>query len=300
MSFPAVVNLAPIARFQSVRMIGNRELLLTFDRAMHGSSTNMMFYSVNRGVGHPSSVHFIDENRTMYLTFFDDFPHVNDLSLSFSGLQDVYGRELPAQTVSIRFEIDTEPPFLVAYELLGRNQVVLYFSEILEATSASDVANFILEPPMQDMSNFISNVTFQDSIVVLTFANNIVTTVEPYFVTMSNIRDLSGNLMTNQNRRITLSLTEITGLNYLVVYPNPININNIEAVKFMNIPNTKKGELRIFNISGDLVFRQNIEGVSAFVWNVSNNSGNRVSAGLYHYVLRMGNEHKRGQIAVVR
>ena len=300
LSFSAVANLEPIARFYSVRMIGRRELLLTFDRAMHSSSTNMMFYSVSHGVGHPSSVHFMDENRTLYLVFFNDFPAVSDLTISFSGLRDINNKELSAEVRHIRFEIDTEPPFVVSYELLRRNQVAIYFSERLDASGASNAANFVLEAPVQDINNFISSVAFRDSVVVLTFANNIVTTVEPYYVTMSNIRDLSGNLMTNQNRRITLNLTEITSLNYLVVYPNPINTNNIEAVKFMNIPDTKRGEVRIFNVGGELVFRQNIEGVSTFSWNVSNNSGNRVSAGLYHYLIRMGNESRRGQIVVVR
>jgi hypothetical protein len=299
-SLPVTVVNEPVAAFRSVRMIGASELLLSFDRKIYRSSTNMMHFYINNGVGYPSSVHFIDDNMTLYMSFFNDFPEVSDLYLTFSGLFDANGRVIPDMSVLISYEVDVEPPFVVRNYLSRSNQVAIHFSKRLCTYSASDISNFIFETPPIDRFNTITNVTLLDSIITITLSNPVIPTVERYYLTMLNIKDLAGNSMLNNHTRIILNLTEIGDLNFLLVYPNPIDANLSRTVVFTNLPETKEGELRIFNISGELVFNRRIENQATFAWDVSNNSGRRVASGLYHYVIRMGNENRRGQIVVVR
>jgi len=260
----------------------------------------MKHFSVNHGVGHPSSTHFIDDGRTLFMTFLRDIPDVGDLYLTFSGLKDVHQRAIPDKTVRVPFETDTEPPYVVRNYLYSNNQVAVHFSKQLHPDSVADISKFILETPLIDRFNTISHVSLRDSVVILTLSNTIIPTIERYYLTMLNIKDLAGNLLSNNHNRIILNLTKISDLNFLVVYPNPINTNLLDKVTFTNLPETKEGELKIFNISGDLVFHHRIEGQATFAWDVSNNSGRRVASGLYHYLIRMGNENRRGQIVVVR
>lgn len=294
------VVLEPIAQVEYLKMIGKKSLLLSFDKPIHSSCVNMSFYSVNHGIGVPSSVHFFDENRTLFLTFFSNLHEKHDLTLSFTGLKDANQRLIPDQTIPIQILADTEPPFVVTNEKMSDNQIALYFSEKLDPVFAKDAANFHLEPPVQDLNNYVKNVSFNDSLLILTLANNIVKTISNYYLSMSNIRDLAGNLMSNQHNRISLNLTEIRDLTFMVVYPNPLNVNEIEDVKFKNLPLTKKGDIKIFNLSGDLVYRESFEGKSLLSWSAKNNSGQSVSAGLYYYIITAGSDRKKGKIAVIR
>jgi hypothetical protein len=290
----------PLPAVKSLRKIGDRELVLTFDRRINRTSTNMMHYSINHGIGFPSSVNFMDEYQTIYLVFFEPLPIVDDLHLSFTGLMDEMGRNIPDMSIRIDQEVDIDPPMVLRNYLAQNNQINIHFSKKLSIESVSDISDFILEPPIRDRFNRVTNATLRDSTIIITLHTDALITVDNYYLTMRNIRDLSGNLLPNNQTRIILNLTEINDLNFLEVFPNPININKNEAVTFGNLPEAKDGELKIFNISGELVFQQEIKGQRKFYWNATNNSGRNVSSGLYHYIITMGDENKRGQIVVVR
>ena len=86
---------------------------------------------------------------------------------------------------------------------------------------------------------------------------------------------------------------------YLAYYPNPFN----PQITFnVELGNYSGGELRIFNLLGQLVKTININNQSQkIIWNAKNDSGNLISTGLYlvQLVLNGNNETKHFETAKI-
>ncbi len=98
-------------------------------------------------------------------------------------------------------------------------------------------------------------------------------------------------------------MTDITDLTKLVVFPNPAYPRKGDnEINFTNFPLNTKGNISIYTKSGDLVFTKQLGpfyGIDNFRWDLTNNSGKKVSSGIYFYVINMGGSEKKGKIAVL-
>ena len=87
-------------------------------------------------------------------------------------------------------------------------------------------------------------------------------------------------------------------LKNLIVYPQPAKINS-NAVTFANV--TAKTEIKIFDINGkyvvDLKEENNDGGIQ---WDMKNDKGDRVAAGVYIFYASSDKETKMGKIAIIR
>jgi len=88
-------------------------------------------------------------------------------------------------------------------------------------------------------------------------------------------------------------------LSKVLVYPNPVRVNKGDKeVFFENL--TKDAIIRIYTISGELVWIK--EGVSenTVLWNLKNEHNQSVASGVYIYIIHDKNEIVKGKIAVIR
>ncbi|MEK7812115.1 MAG: T9SS type A sorting domain-containing protein, partial [Candidatus Desantisbacteria bacterium] len=85
-------------------------------------------------------------------------------------------------------------------------------------------------------------------------------------------------------------------LNELRVYPNPA----ISQVTFGgNLP--MQIRLRIFNVAGEEVYEYEGETTSGkWTWGLQNKANEKVSNGIYIYVISAGGDKKAGKIGIVR
>lgn len=299
-SYSYTIYLSEETKAEYVKMISDKALLLAFTNPISMSSVNNMNYYVNNNVGYPSSVHFFDENKTLYLKFFTSFPDKQDLKIDFKGLKDKNNRAIQDSSLTIKWNIDTEPPYVTRVDKINESSFALIFSELLDIESAININNYILETPIRDIANQISSVSLSDSIVTITLTKDIIKVTDNYYLKMLNIKDLAGNVIKPSDNRISLNLTEITDLSLLVVYPNPLNLNNSDAVKFRNLPSDKKGEIKIFNMAGELVFRKRLYDSNQFNWLAKNQKGQNVASGMYYYIISYDGENIQGKLAVIR
>ena len=77
-------------------------------------------------------------------------------------------------------------------------------------------------------------------------------------------------------------------------YPNPFT--HTTTISFSLTENTKNAEIIIYNFKGQKiktfpVIPSGVEGQSSIVWDGTNNSGNHVSAGIYFYKMKHGNNY---------
>ena len=93
-----------------------------------------------------------------------------------------------------------------------------------------------------------------------------------------------------------------SSLDDLIVYPNPFKIKEAKdgCAKFINLP--KNVTLRIYNIAGEMVYKKVYENTSGGItWDGKNNSERPVATGVYIYLLKDNNGHKKtGKISVIQ
>lgn len=91
------------------------------------------------------------------------------------------------------------------------------------------------------------------------------------------------------------------GFEELIVYPNPFKVREAKdgLVKFINLPN--KVTLQIYSIAGELVYdKEYVDTKGGITWSGKNNSGKRVATGIYVYLLKGDNGHrKKGRLSVI-
>jgi len=91
---------------------------------------------------------------------------------------------------------------------------------------------------------------------------------------------------------------EITGDRTIYAFPNPCRPARGQLISFANVPSG--ANLRIFGLTGDLVFSRDDLEETPFAWNLENNAGEKVASGVYIYTLDSGGSRSSGKIAIIR
>jgi len=110
-------------------------------------------------------------------------------------------------------------------------------------------------------------------------------------VTNSELTTLSTNIFINQSGEIDLTS--------IYPFPNPVNSNTSQSIRFQNIP--PEAELYIFNTRGrriSVIHEEN--GSSIRSWNFHNEMGERVAAGVYMYLVQGEGLFKTGKFSIIR
>ena len=86
-------------------------------------------------------------------------------------------------------------------------------------------------------------------------------------------------------------------LSDMSVYPNPIYADQADAVaNFLRVPDN--ADVYIYTVAGELIKKFNT-GTLDF-WDLRNDKGNKVAAGIYFFHVRAGDKSGRGKFAIIR
>ncbi|MCK4644462.1 VCBS repeat-containing protein [bacterium] len=179
--------------------------------------------------------------------------------------------------------------------------------ETLNAYSISGVIMDGMDPVVEvrvDLSGDSSSYTLTDDLGEYSFdglsegGTYVVTALKTDYIfvpvahTYSNFAD---NIV-NTNFIGTKNYSE--NLENILVYPNPVDKNQMENVIFANL--TENCNIKVYAISGELVFEKELNQIE-YSWNMKNNDGEEIKSGVYIYVIENDKgERKTGKIAVVR
>ncbi len=330
-----------IPLFQNISMNSNYELKLYYDLMLSNDAINTShfmigdscFYSdgeieftasVDDNISRPTSVNFIQEKKGLLSRFgssfnsllpepefipenFDEYNYEKYYFLNITGLKGATGVPVPDESIMFKYEEDTTSPEILNVETMDDYySVKVYFSEIIDTTSAETLANYYLVPPLLDRNNTIASVTASGDYVLIRMATKLQHSNQPYFLKLSNILDLAGNEISNSGNKFHFSLSNIRNLDHLIVFPNPLNLQEeqeFRMIKFINPPREQTGKLHIYNFAGDLVYAKDIgpyyNEQEYPIWDVKNQAGKQVSSGIYFYLIKMENDYKRGKIVII-
>jgi len=286
-----------------VKMINQNIVLMTFDKALNMSSLNRGHFTVTIGgfEKHPSSVSSLGEEKRVLLHFNEGLNTNNRFQLTYRNLQTETGLAIEDQTVWVDYHSDIQNPRILSAHLDNKRQISIQFSELIHPASLIHYSrDFSIETPFPGLQILVDNAELADSTIILSLNNDVVNSIKPYWIKMENVTDLAGNKIANNENRFCLSLTEITDLSFVEAYPNPLKLKEIKEVTFVNLPAGQTGEIKIYNLAGDLVYQQKINNSSEIVWNGKNSKQKTVGSGIYVYLIKMGNDLKRGKLVLIQ
>lgn len=291
----------------SAVMVSQREIRISFSQAMPYSSFEPLHYELSHQVGHPLTVVRTEAGKGAQLKFRRDLPFIDGaFTLSLRELYNDSGIALVNDLVEVFYQEDTTAPMVLSAKLIGDNKAVwIEFSESIEPLSAAHLANYRFSPPENDLDNFITSVTVEDSSVIISLNTPAKASTKAYFVEISNITDLAGNILNPSHSLARFSLSDISDLSQVVVFPNPLYKAKHKEISFMNFPEGKKGKIAIYNASGALVYQSAIgpfryeTNYNTWRYKATNLKDKELSSGVYYYIIEMDKELKKGKFAIV-
>ena len=289
--------------FTGLEMITANSLLLSFDNPLHQNALKVGNYVLEPWEDLPSSVNFTNNKLSVLLTFRDDFvKEIEEYTLSYFDLEGHTGVNLPDSSLIFSYKEDLTRPFITEVNIINQNTFDVIFSENLEQSGASNINNYSLLCPKIAPHNSIQEIEFNSFNKTRVFLQKkLKNTTEDYVISTHNIRDLNGNLIANNNNKFAFNLTEIRNLEYVEAIPNPLYINRFpgKGVEFFNLPEDKNADLRIYTLSGDLVYNGKINS-ELNIWNLENKHGENVAPGIYFYLIKCDNDFKKGKIGILK
>ncbi len=288
----------------NVRKIGDFNIEVIFNVPLANEMISIGHYSLSDNIGNPHSV-ILDSHFKRAILRLREKLTEDEYTLT---CYDIMSRNnILAQTLTASFENleDVVAPTVEIIDIINRNMVKLTFSEEVFAEDFQTITinNFSLKTPPNDITTSLQDVSHNYNEVIVTFSHELQYGNYPYKLIINNIIDSNANKILPQLSTIHFSLTDITDLSKLVVYPNPAYPRNGDnEINFTNFPLNSKGNISIYNKAGDLIFTENIGpfyGYDNFSWRLKNKSGQKVSSGVYFYVINMGGAEKKGKIAVL-
>ncbi len=288
----------------NIRKIGDFTIELFFNVPLANDMIRIGHYSLNHGVGNPQSVILDTQYKRAIIRFREEFLEpVYTLTCN-----DVISRNnITVENLTAQFENieDVIAPTIEKVDIITRTEIKLIFSENIFSSDFQDLslANFTLKNPPNDFLSSIESINHSDNVVTIYFSDELQYGNYPYKIITHNIIDSNENMMLPQMSTAHFNLTDITDLSKLVVFPNPAYPRKGDnEINFTNFPLHTKGNISIYNKSGDLVYSKQIGpflGIDNFRWPLTNTSGQKVSSGVYFYVINMGGTEKKGKIAVL-
>lgn len=288
--------------FINGEMLSQHLLMLNFNQPLDEHSVITSHFNVlkDQTTIQPTSVSVFSKGQKILLHFKNGLNVEDEFQLSYHDLLSEYGLPVTDHTVTIDFHVDSEGPELREIKAIDSKSISLKFSELLDAKSINDPSiNFTLESPFPEIQYSVLSASLSDSTIYLNLDHDMIQSLKKYWINFPKIYDLAGNKILNNQSRHSLSLTEIRDLSFMVVYPNPLKLKEFGEVHFVNLPEKQKGEIKIYNIAGELVFTSKIDASSELIWDAKNNHRKPLSSGIYFYVLRIGEQLKKGKIVII-
>jgi hypothetical protein len=171
------------------------QVKLFFSEALDPQSAeNESNYSIDNGISVISAV-LNSNNRDVILTT-TEHTSTQQYTVTVSNVTDAAGNTIDPQANSAQylFEADLTPPQLMSAFAIISTQVTLFFSETLDSQSAQNVNNY-------NINNGISviNAVINSSNTDVTLTTSAHDTNQTYTATVSNVTDLSGNVISPNN-----------------------------------------------------------------------------------------------------
>ena len=178
----------------SIIVIDGEHLQVYFDEQLDRTSAEAINnYSVNNGIGIPSSVSLQADQKSVILEFSFSFEQELEHTLTVTGIEDPSGNKI-LNNRNYYFIDDRLAPELIGITVLSPTTVLVEFSEVVEQIIAEEISNYYVDNGIGNPSTATRSSENQNE-VLLTFTslgNNALNTL-----TITKIADTFSNRLTS-------------------------------------------------------------------------------------------------------
>jgi len=138
--------------------------------------------------------------------------------------------------------VDADPPELQSFQVLSGTELLLTFNESINASTAQNLTNFIIN---NSIGNPESSVLQSDQKSIrLTFSSPFTGNIENE-ITISNIKDLTDNIMASTSQHFTYVTAVINDIVINELYPDPSPQVGLPSQEFVEIYNQSNKTLNL-------------------------------------------------------
>jgi subtilisin family serine protease len=283
------------------QMETNESVRVTFSKRMSESIKIISNYEISNGIGRPTSIAYDRSGQEAILSLPIIFQQ-GMYTVTCRNLHNVDGVPLDTTANSATFESRPElsAPYLVRGELVSSSQIELVFNEPMERESVEDEANY-------DLGSFLTlrqatQKSGDPSVVVLDIGpGQIVGALgKAYTIRVKDVRNAQGIAIVKGRGDLIQLIFARQSLSDVFTYPNPYQPQTGEGkITFANL--TRKAEIYIMTSEGRFV-RKLVEadGDGGVDWDLKDESGRDVAAGIYIYKAVSSTDSKLGKLAILR
>jgi len=304
---PAIPNNPPQLSYFNFLLENPQQLRIVFSEPMGDGVGELLNYSVSGGIGNPSSVLLEGNGSTALLTFARAFTSGGYYQLNMTDLRDAQNTLL----VNLGPYNLTAPTYPFQYPYLSRAALLpdgirLEFSHLMNPDTASLTGRYSIQygqsgqieimqavPDTTDLHKVRLYISPQTPMGAL---GNV------YHITAQNLYSVGGLPLDSMHSSLTITSTART-LQGVFAYPNPLRqgdlVDGEQCVVFANL--TDQAEIRIYNISGELVKKLSSSLTQGGVkWYLDNDAGVAAANGIYLYYIEGGGDTFMGKLAIMR
>ena len=286
---------------QSVKSVIEGQIRVSFSEPMNSSVKDRANYILKPNETNPASVIVAKSCQEVILTFDALTEQSGDYKLYISDVYDSDGTPIDTVRNSISFTIEREanPPYIVSANLINSSLIEVVFNEAIDVKSAEMIVNYEITPYVEIRSATLEANANNTVKLALSEERGFHPIGKSYLLTVKNIKNLLDvPVVAGQGDRISFFLYNVD-LSDVYTYPNPYRMGESHGIMFANL--TREATIHIFTIDGQFI-RKIVEtdGDGGVEWDVTDENGDNVSAGVYIYQVVGEDDRFVGKFAILR
>jgi len=304
---PAIPNNPPLLVYLNFLLENPHQLRLGFSEPMGDGAGEPLNYNLSGGIGAPTSVLLEGNRNTALLSFDKSFNSGASYQLTMSNIRDAQNTLLsnlgPYNLTAPVYPV--QYPYLSLASLLP-DGLILEFSHLMNPDSAAFANRYSITYGQTGQINILQAEPDTSNLHLVRLHVSSQTPMgsmgNVYTVTAQNLYSVAGLPLDPEHSALTIT-TSARSLNNVFAYPNPLRAGDLvdgeQCVCFANL--TDQADIRIFNISGELVKRlSSTQTFGGIKWYIDNDKGDAVANGIYLYYIEGGGNKFMGKVAIMR
>ncbi|MBK8946463.1 MAG: S8 family serine peptidase [Ignavibacteriae bacterium] len=291
--------------FISLKILNQNSIELLF--SIHVDKSSIKLNNIFINDENPNS--FVFSSEKSLIIFTNSKLESDDNNLIFKNFRDIYNTPFPDSSINFQTDFNnfTENELLIInFKIIDNYKINIIFNFNLDSLTALNINNYEFLP-----KNNIKQLNldkFEGKSLNVIVENPIGSVGKDYILSIKNIFSSkeSGYFPIKENAGSQIILTSNSeNLNKIFVYPNPVNLNEVEEMTFANL--TQFAEILIYSLDGIFVKKlvEN-DGNGGISWNLINENNIKISSGIYIFKVISKDfegkniQEKLGKFAVIR
>lgn len=268
---------------------GQRTVITSFSGKLPANNIEPgMFTMISAdGLRSLKPVNAITGNDTTVLLHFQESLPPGSYKLAVGSFPDFYRTPTLVDSVALEIKVPEQSPmelYLAAISVSGNGQLLLTYSEEVEAESSENPGNYDLSP-FGKVSKVIRNSDKSQVSIFLDPAYKLEALGRNYMLTVTNVEAASGRKMTTGAGSTIGFVFSKESSSGAFIYPNPVRLSDKPEIFFANL--SVNADVYIMTLDGKMLRRlTETDGNGGVEWDGRDDSGKELDSGIYLFKVK--------------